>query len=210
MPLSIKQLPLWINTFFLLLLGSPLMAQSEAHVHGLANLMIVLEGDEIEIGFESPAMNLLGFEHVATTDDEIQLVEKAEQILESPSTLFSFSGSSCELQNMTLDLSGVMDEEHHDEHEEHHESHGTADTHDEHEEHADEDAHHDAHEGHEGHSEIVANYHFDCDDIARISSISVALFDHFPGLENINAMWITESRQGAETLSNGHINIPLR
>lgn len=38
-----------------------------AHEHGVGRLNAVLDGQALELEFDSPAMNLVGFEHQATT-----------------------------------------------------------------------------------------------------------------------------------------------
>lgn len=40
----------------------------EAHVHGEAEMTLILQNDELAINFESPAANLVGFEHHPETD----------------------------------------------------------------------------------------------------------------------------------------------
>jgi len=37
--------------------------QHNAHTHGVANLTLVSDSGTLEIAFDSPAVNLLGFEH---------------------------------------------------------------------------------------------------------------------------------------------------
>ena len=39
-----------------------------AHEHGVGRLNAALDGQTLELELESPAMNLVGFEHVATSD----------------------------------------------------------------------------------------------------------------------------------------------
>ena len=39
-----------------------------AHEHGVGRLNAGLDGQTLELELESPAMNLVGFEHVATSD----------------------------------------------------------------------------------------------------------------------------------------------
>jgi len=39
-----------------------------AHVHGIASLNLALEGSKFEIELDSPAINLVGFEHQASSD----------------------------------------------------------------------------------------------------------------------------------------------
>ena len=55
-----------VHILFTLLLPLFLIAKvhaEEAHIHGLATLTLALEGNSLEIEFESPAANLVGFEH---------------------------------------------------------------------------------------------------------------------------------------------------
>jgi hypothetical protein len=39
-----------------------------AHEHGVARLDVAQEGTTLELDFNSPAMNIVGFEHAATSD----------------------------------------------------------------------------------------------------------------------------------------------
>ena len=80
----------------------------KAHVHGVAQLTLAMEGNTLEIGFDSPSFNILGFEHKANTPDQRKLVARAEKTLEQPGRLFVFSGTRCEIQHVTLDMTGVM------------------------------------------------------------------------------------------------------
>ena len=166
----------------------PLSAQEhvntlEAHVHGVSELMIVAEGNALEIQLKSPAMNLVGFEHKASTSKDIATVEKAAVTLRQHDALFLMSGTDCKQANTSVDVSKVMDTDHND-----HESSSNDDEH--------------VHEEHDGsHSEIIANYNYHCKDSASLSSITVALFEFFPGIHEINAMWINQSQQGAITLT---------
>lgn len=162
----------------------------DVHVHGLSELTIAMEGDSLEIQFESPAMNLIGFEHRATSNKDIASVKKAESILNQPESLFILSGANCKPIKTTVDISSLIEE--HDHHAESHKDH-----HDDHEDHDD----HKDHDDHESHSEMVANYSYSCKELTKLSSIKVALFDAFPGIHKINAMWVMNSKQGSATLT---------
>lgn len=165
----------------------------DAHVHGLSELTIAMEGDSLEIQFESPAMNLIGFEHKATSNKDIGTVKKAESILSQPESLFLMSGANCRQIKTTVDISSLIEE--HDHHAEPHKDH-----HDDHDDHKDNDNHKD-HDDHESHSEMVASYSYSCKELTKISSIKVALFDVFPGIHKINTMWVMDSKQGSATLT---------
>ncbi len=177
-----------------LLLTISLTARSgnqQAHTHGLATLTLALENDVLEIQFESPAANLVGFEHKATSANEKKAVTQAETTLKEPKGLFSFVGADCQSKKTSVDVSGLMGEQG-NEHEEH-EHHGHSEGHDE-----------------SGHSEISAHYRFSCDDAKKLAAVSVALFNEFHGIEKIDVMWITEIKQGAVTLSANKKTISLR
>ena len=43
-------------------------ASLDAHEHGVASLNVALDGQTLEIQLQSPAMNLVGFEHEAKSE----------------------------------------------------------------------------------------------------------------------------------------------
>ena len=165
----------------------------EAHVHGLATLTLALENQSLEIEFESPAANIVGFEHKAKSAKEKEAVKAAETILQTAVDLFVFAGASCQLKEVQVDISGIMQEEH-DDHGHHH------------------DHHHSSHDDHkdDSHSEIKAHYHFTCNGARKLESVSTALFSQFPGIETINAMWVTDTRQGSTLLNPDSTQFSLR
>ncbi|MEH6552455.1 MAG: DUF2796 domain-containing protein [Pseudomonadales bacterium] len=81
----------------------------KAHLHGTAKLTLALEDNTVEISLESPAANIVGFEHKATSEKHIKAVEEAKASLEAPS-LFSFSGSNCSLKQAEVDMSSVIEQ----------------------------------------------------------------------------------------------------
>jgi len=90
-----------------------LAPEQEAHLHGTAQLTLALEGNSLEINLESPAANIVGFEHKATSEKHIKAVEKAKVHLES-SALFLFSGCDCSLKQARVDMSSVSKQSSHD------------------------------------------------------------------------------------------------
>ena len=81
----------------------------DAHEHGAALLTIVLEPSVIYLDFESPWMNLVGFEHAPATDADKQAVDEALEVLANPQNLFAFVPGNCtgELTEMDAGMSGV-------------------------------------------------------------------------------------------------------
>ncbi|WP_016772972.1 ZrgA family zinc uptake protein, partial [Pseudomonas sp. R62] len=53
-----------------------------AHEHGVGRLNAALDGQTLELELESPAMNLVGFEHAATSDADKAKVAAARAQLE--------------------------------------------------------------------------------------------------------------------------------
>ena len=210
-----------VATFFVLVnatFAEQKAGSLDAHVHGLSQLTIAVEGETVELEFSSPAMNLVGFEHRATSKKDIAAVKQAESILSQPETLFSLSEVKCKPIHTHVDISGLIEQhdDHdghkgHDEHKDHHD-HKDHDDHDDHDDHKEHKDHHDhkAHDEHETHSEIVANYSFECKDSSTLSSVKVSLFESFAGIYKIQTMWVTSSKQGSAKLTADNPAVLLR
>ena len=95
----------------------------EAHVHGLSELSIAMEGEKLEIQFTSPAMNLLGFEHKASTQKDLVAIENTASVLRQHKTLFLFSGGRCDHINTSIDLTVLIESDEHKKEHEKHEKH---------------------------------------------------------------------------------------
>lgn len=182
-------------------------ANAEAHTHGSAELLIVLDGQELQIELHSPAMNLVGFEHEVRNEEQEAKVESTKLILEDADKLFQVNSARCQLSDQKVDLGSLSGEskEHDDEHEteEHDEEHADDDHEAEkhHDEHADEDHESEEHdEEHESHSDIEAQYRYSCSQPNKINSLVTTIADEFPGIESLEVQWIINGRQGAEVL----------
>lgn len=161
----------------------------EAHVHGEAKLMIAKEQNKVHISFESPAINLVGFEHEVENKQQKALIHQAEKTLSQAEALFNFQGGSCTLNNASVNNS-FEDEEHKDEahHDEHHdENHHKDEGHAQHKE--------------ESHFDFSATYEYHCQQADEISSLDVKLMKHFPAINEIEVQWIMHGAQGASKLN---------
>jgi hypothetical protein len=165
--------------------------QQEAHVHGIAALNVALEGTEVHVELDSPAANIVGFEHAPTSESDHAALDKAVAALTDGERLFRFNAEAgCRLDDVKI-ASALLDEKH-DDH-----AHSDEPGHAEkggHEEHADE------HEG-EVHSDIEAAYHFECDQPGKLTRLTVELFEAFPGTEELDVQYVIESKQGAAELT---------
>lgn len=154
------------------------LPQQDAHLHGYVELTLAIEGNQLEIQLTSPAINIVGFEHKATSKQQLQAIEQAKQTLESPAMLFSFSGSDCASTLATAHFPTL---------DEHHADHGN---------------HEDHESDKEGHSEITASYKYNCSEGKRINAVQVNLIKYFPTIEKIKAMWLSDLKQGASELTS--------
>ena len=187
--------------------------QKDSHEHGAANLMLVIEGDKLQIGIEVPSDSLIGFEYFPKSQSDRRSFNEAIKILSDPSKIFSTpDDAECILTglNVSQTLFSGDGENGHGDHDEHgHEEKGFWDSlfgHDDHDEHGHED--HDEH-GHEDsekgeiHSEYRSNYTWNCLHTDDLDSIGNNLFSFFPRIEEIRVKWITSSGQGSLELESG-------
>jgi hypothetical protein len=154
----------------------------DKHQHGLASLNLALEGNQLEIELESPAMNILGFEHLPKTADQQAQVTAARSLLEQPLGLFVLpSAAGCKLHKVEVE-SPLFGNEEHDE------------------------MHSDA--AGETHSEIDADYDFTCSDPQALDSVSLApLFKAFPGMQKITVQLVGPNGQKGSELTPANASI---
>ncbi|MVW89594.1 DUF2796 domain-containing protein [Pseudomonas sp. PB101] len=153
-----------------------------AHEHGVGRLNAALDGKTLELELESPAMNLVGFEHVASSDADKAKVAAARALLEQPLALFNLpKAAGCVVENQELESPLFGD---------------APDADDDHDEDAKDEHHHD-------HSEIHAHYQFTCATPAALKTLDLAnIFNSFPATQKIQVQLIGPSgQQGVEVKS---------
>jgi len=162
----------------------------EAHEHGVSELTIVMEAGVVELALQTPAADLVGFEHKAKSAEDIALVKRIANQLDQANGLFSLHGGQCRLMHQTVDVSAVLAQKdsHHHEHAAEKHAHG----------HDDE------------HSEITMNYRYQCKKMRDISSIKVSLFKTYPSIKQIRVMWVKPTQQGAATLTTDNSVVYFR
>jgi len=156
-----------------------------AHEHGVGRLNAVLDGQALELELDSPAMNLVGFEHLATSAADKAKVAAARKQLENPLALFNLpkaAGCVISSQELNSPLFGDKPEADHDD--------------DDH----DDDAKDGAHEHHHDHSEIHAHYQFTCATPTALGNLDLTqVFKTFPATQKIQVQLIGPSgQQGVE------------
>ncbi|WP_166363197.1 DUF2796 domain-containing protein [Pseudomonas akapageensis] len=137
-----------------------------AHEHGVARLNAALDDTSLELELESPAMNLVGFEHAVGSDDDKARVAATRARLEQPLNLFNLpaaAGCSVVKQELESPLFGDKPA-------------------------ADED--------HDEHSEIHAHYQFTCTTADALKHLDLSgLFKAFPATQKIQVQLVAPSGQ---------------
>ncbi len=150
-----------------------------AHEHGVTQLNIVLDGQALELQLESPAMNLVGFEHAANSAADKAKVAAVRDQLQQPLSLFSLSAGECSVSEQTLESPLFAESEQGHDHDHDH----------------DHEKNHDSE-----HSDIQAHYTFNCqkpDDLQQLDLRE--LFKRFPATAKIQVQLIgPNGQQGLE------------
>ncbi|OEC53512.1 DUF2796 domain-containing protein [Pseudomonas sp. AP42] len=153
-----------------------------AHEHGVGRLNAVLDGQVLELELDSPAMNLVGFEHVATSAADKAKVAAVRKQLENPSALFNLpKAASCVVSSQELNspLFGDKPEAEHDDDDHATDGKGAA-----------------AHKHDHDHSEIHAHYQFTCATPAALGNLDLSqVFKTFPATQKIQVQLIGPSGQ---------------
>ena len=168
--------------------SSRTLAQSaDSHVHGNAELNVVLMGQQLQVEFVSPAINLIGFERPPNTDEETATLNNTIEQLQRGGWLIEAIPTACQLSTEEFEAP-VYDEHDSSEHDHEHES----SEHDHEHESSERDA--------EAHSNFRATYLYDCDSAPR-KQLKILAFDHYSGIETLTVQWIADQKQGYARLN---------
>lgn len=166
------------SAFFWMLLAAPAMAQStrmeEAHVHGHGTVSIAVDGPTLTILVETPAYDVLGFEHTASTLEDKRLVAAVRSLLERPGTLLEIpSEAGCSLSGANVSIGPEGNGQH---------DHGAAG---------------------ETHSDIEAEYRFTCAAPASIDRIGFPWFEAFPLSKELEIVVLNDRGQNSGVVTPG-------
>jgi ABC-type Zn2+ transport system substrate-binding protein/surface adhesin len=142
-------------------------------------------------------MDIVGFEHDATTDDQKVAMEKAKAQLAQPLAVFKLpAAAGCTVADAKVELQA---EHHHD---------GDAD--DDHDNDHDKTAgaDHD-HAEHEGHKEFHVTYALDCAKPASITAIDFDYFKMFAGAHDLTVNVVTAKAQNTYEVSRDAPSLDL-
>lgn len=136
-------------------------------MHGEAKLIIAQDGNQLEMEFVSPGMNLIGFKHPSANQIQTNAVNAALAILNQPQRLFRFPPTAgCQPSAIDVHTSS-----------EHHQHEGAD------------------HDAAEAHSEFSASYSFGCANTSQLDRVEINLFKLFPDTRVIDVQSITDRGQ---------------
>lgn len=169
-----KLLPLLAATA---ITASPVFAQEtrqlDAHEHGVGQLNIAFDGQQVAMEFHAPGADIVGFEYAAESANDRAAVDAAVATLAGPLDLFVLpDAAGCSVVQAAAELESEDD---------HKDAHG---------DHAEE-----AHEDHEdkaGHTEFHAEYLLTCADTSAITELTFAYFDTFPNALEVEVQVISD------------------
>lgn len=159
-----------------------------AHVHGVANLNLVLDGAILAVELDSPADNILGFEYLPSSNTDIATTRAAMDTLRQADSVISLpSAAGCTLDEVTLEspIFAAVEATHQHDHDHDHKHGDKA----------------------RAHNDISAQYQFTCSNPEALSTLDVSLFEHFPRTETLILQAITPSGQQGGELSAGNNRI---
>ncbi len=156
----------------------------DAHEHGAGTLGIAISASEVAMSLEAPGMDIVGFEHSATSAEDRAAVETAVSDLARPMDLFVLPESAgCLVKGAKVFLEGDDPEHAHDD------EHADEDDHAHDDDHAEEQT--DEH-GAE-HTEFRAEYILQCENPQNIDRIEFAYFERFPNAREMDVQIVTDS-----------------
>lgn len=168
---------------------------TKPHVHGVGTLQLVLEGNQLHVELNLPAMDVVGFEHAPKTAEQRDAVTKAVALLKDSSHVVKPpAAAGCATAPGHVESALLEDQQKPDPHD-----HGHDHDHDHGHSHADE----------ETHADFDATYRFDCRQPEALSSLEVTLFQHLPRLEKLDVQSVMPGGQRSQPLVPGQTSIAL-
>jgi hypothetical protein len=155
------------------LADGPQHRQLGPHVHGQGTLDIAVEGKKVEMDLVAPGMDIVGFEHVPSTDDQKAAVEKAKKKLTDVLSVFKLPAAA----KCKADAANVESRK---------EAHQPGEK--------DPDEAEESLPGHE-HSEFHATYAITCEAPESLTGLETVYFTNFAGAQLLNVNVTTSKGQ---------------
>ncbi len=156
---------------------------ADKHVHGEAELFIVVDGQQVMMELASPANNILGFENEPHSAEQEKRLQESLGILANYTHLVKFNRGGCEQQSSQVESPFK-----------HHDDHKHAHTHEQ--------------DG-DGHASFQAAYILSCKQIENITKMDIQAFEQFKGFEKITVNWVNNGKQGSQLATPTNKTIKL-
>ena len=182
----------------------------DSHEHGSANLNIAIDNKVIAIHFESPAVNIIGFEYQPNDEAQRSLISAAKSKLSNFANSYELQGEpNCLMISSSADWVSEHSESEHSE-SEHSESEHSESEHSEseHSEHSEQDETVGASLETE-HAEFVVEFELQCEQINNLTAIDVSLLALFPAIDEIDTQVIYTGGQIKQELTRNNTLIKL-
>ncbi len=148
----------------------------DAHEHGVGQLDIAFDGQQIAMELHAPGADIVGFEYMAESKEDRAAVDAAVATLAKPLDLFVLPDTAgCSV----VQASAALESE---------------DGHDDHDgDHAEEKHAHDDHAEDAGHTEFHAEYLLTCANPSAVTEITFAYFDNFANALEVEVQIISDA-----------------
>ena len=163
---------------------------AEAHVHGVGQLNLAIEGKQVHLELDIPGFDILGFESI-NSDARREALSNAVQALKQPDLWGFTEAAGCQLQTVSVTTDSHEHGDGHDHHKHDH-KHSHGDGHDHHGEQA-------THKS--THMNFAATYVYQCDQPKQLNNISTRLFDRFQHSAALQVQGLTDAGQMAGSMT---------
>lgn len=175
----------------LMICAVPAMAQQtrqlDAHEHGVGELNIAFDGNQVVMELHVPGADIVGFEYEAESAEDRAAIDAAIALLARPQEIFVLpTAAECTVTHASAEL----ESEDHDEH--------------------GEDDHEDHDEDEESHTEFHAEYLLTCSNPDAITGIEFAYFEWFENARELEVQIVTGSGASAFEIERDSPSLDLR
>ena len=146
---------------------------ADAHVHGVGQLNLAIEGQQVYLELAIPGFDILGIESISS-DAQREALSKAVQALQQPDLWGFTDAAGCRLQTVSVTT---------DSHAQGHDHHGGQARHQ------------------STHMDFAATYVYQCAQPKQLRHISTRLFDRFPHSAALKVQGLTDAGQMARSMT---------
>jgi len=180
-----------------------------AHEHGVVRVNVAVDGNEAEVEFFSPAMNIYGFEYAPATDEDRARQQEGLTTLRErfAEMLVLDPALGCTVEPVIVGMMAGDHDHDHDHADEHQDDHAHEDDHDH--GHDDEHGHDhdqeavDDHDHSNGHADVYGEFRVVCQQPLTGSRVRLAFGEVFPAVENVDLQVVGDRSIGGRYPATG-------